>query len=553
MSDSSIGHTPHFDEMTALLYLEQQLDAAHSKAITDHANACPSCRELLRVLKNEGVWLREALVAEDEPLPARFAAAPARSPAPWGWLAALGFGAAGAYTLWSGLIQPWVNQASNVGLTQGNLMTMLFFGGAFWNGWSDVLNGLEFLAFVTLGSVAVWALRRYFRRQTGVATVMGMLALPLIVLSPSPARAAENVHGNPSYTLPAGQEVKTDLIVSADHAQIDGNVDGDLIVFSRDVEVNGHVTGDILGFSAEVRMNGTVDGNLRVCTHSLVLNGTVAKNLTVLGNSVEADERSKVGGSVMFLAHDAELNGTIADSVLAMAGQTEINGSIGRSLKLRGQDVTIGSSAQIAGRTQFEGRNQPLVMAGAKLGSPLEYTKQTPAPVYTTWRYYWHQILRWGAAFLLGLVLSLLTPAVFMDAARAANKVGLSMGIGLLFLVGIPVAAIIACVTIVGLGLGIVTLLIYLVAVYMSQIFVGQWLGEKMLGSGIGIGPVLARLALGLAVLRVIRVIPFVGPLSMWVVIVWGLGAYILALHKRLRHQDTGGQLSPAGFSEKIA
>jgi hypothetical protein len=89
----------------------------------------------------------------------------------------------------------------------------------------------------------------------------------------------------------------------------------------------------------------------------------------------------------------------------------------------------------------------------------------------------------------------------------------------------------------VGLGLGIVTFLIYIVAVYMSQIFVGGWLGEKLLGAGIGIGPVLARLALGLAILRVVRVIPFAGPLSALVVIVWGLGAYVLTVHKRIQHQ----------------
>jgi hypothetical protein len=71
----------------------------------------------------------------------------------------------------------------------------------------------------------------------------------------------------------------------------------------------------------------------------------------------------------------------------------------------------------------------------------------------------------------------------------------------------------------------------------MSQVFVGEWLGEKLLGVGVGIGPVLARLALGLAILRVIRLIPFLGWFSVWIVIFWGLGAYVLTLHKRMRRQ----------------
>jgi cytoskeletal protein CcmA (bactofilin family) len=393
------------------------------------------------------------------------------------------------------------------------------------------------MAMVTLGAVAAWALRRYFRRQTtGVAAVMGLLGLAIMVV-PQPARAAETVHGNPSYTLPAGQEVKTDLIVSADHTQIDGTVDGDLIVFSRDVEVNGHVTGDILGFSEELRLNGTVDGNLRVCAHSLVFNGNVAKNLSVLGHTLETDEKSKVGGSILLLAHDAEMSGAIKGDVVAVAGQMELNGPIGGNVKVRSDALAIGSGAQIAGRTQYQGPKQPNVEAGAKLASPIEVNISKAAPEYSRWEYYWHQTLRWGAAFLLGLVMFLLAPGAFLDAANSANKVGLSMGIGLLFFCGIPFAVIIACVTIVGLGVGIATFLVYLVAIYMSQVFVGEWLGAKLLGAGFGVGPVIGRLALGLAILRLMRVIPFVGPLSMWVVIIWGLGAYVLTIHKRMRHQ----------------
>jgi cytoskeletal protein CcmA (bactofilin family) len=532
-----INHTeaPHFDEMTGLLYLEQQLDDDHSRVIAEHANACAGCRELLRVLKNESVWLRGALVTDDEPVPARLVAAPSRGAAPWGWLTAVGFGAAGAYTLWTGFVEPWTTRASDVGFTQGNLMTMLFFSGAFWSGWSDVRDGIEFLAFATLGGVAIWALRRFFRRQTRVATVMGILAF--MMMAPFTAKAADTEHGNPNYTLAAGQEIRTDLFVAGDHALIDGNVDGDLIVWAHEVEVNGHVNGDIIAFTQELRMNGTVDGNVRVFAQAAVINGSVGKNLMGFVQAVEVDEKSGIGGSTTLFSQDVQLNGPVKGDLLAFAGNLEIDGPIGGNVKVRSDNLRIGSAAQIAGRTQFEGPRQPDVAPGAKLTSPIEIIVMKPEPVYSTWRYYWHQTLRWGAAFLLGMVMFLLAPGIFLDAAGSVKRVGLAMGIGLLFLVGIPVAAVIACITIVGLGLGIVTLLTYLVAVYMSQVFVGAWVGEKLLGVGIGIGPVLGRLALGLAILRVVRVIPFLGTLSMWVVIVWGLGAYVLTIHKRMRQQ----------------
>jgi cytoskeletal protein CcmA (bactofilin family) len=302
--------------------------------------------------------------------------------------------------------------------------------------------------------------------------------------------------------------------------------------------LNGHVKGDIVAFTQELRMNGTVDGNVRAFAQATVLNGTVGRNLMAFVQTVEVDEKSSVGGTVTLFSQDVQLNGPIKGDILAFVNQLEVDGIVGGNMKVKGNNLSVGSTAQIAGTSAFEGPNPPSVESGAKLASPIEIVMSKPTPQYSTWRFYWHETLRWGAAFLLGMVLFLLAPGAFLDATHSAKKVGLSMGIGLLFLVGLPVAAIIACATIVGLGVGIVLLLIYIVAVYMSQVFVGAWVGERLLGAGIGVGPTLARLALGLAILRVIRIIPFVGPLSALVVIVWGLGAYALTVQKRMRQQS---------------
>src|SRR5277367_1660892 len=234
----------HSDEMTALLYLESQLDADHARDISTHAATCAECSELLHALETEGVWLRESLAGDEEALPSRLIDAPERHAAPWGWISALGLSAGGAYTLWSGFVEPWRAQAAQAGFTQGNLFTMLFFSGAFWKGWDAMRSLMEFMAVATLGLVVIWLLRRRWRSFPTIAVVMGAIICSLAI--PPAANAAETKHGNPNYTLPTGEEVKTDLIVLADHTQINGDVDGDLIVWSHNVTVNGHVKGDVL-------------------------------------------------------------------------------------------------------------------------------------------------------------------------------------------------------------------------------------------------------------------------------------------------------------------
>ena len=152
----------HFDEMTVLLYLEGQLDAERAREVKEHAASCPSCRALLGALESEGIWLRESLSAEDESVPARLVAAPERGAAPWGWLTALGLGAGGAYTLWTGFVEPWQAQAEQAGFTQGNLLTMLFFSGSFWKGWDAMRSAMEIMAMATLGLIVMWLVRRRF-------------------------------------------------------------------------------------------------------------------------------------------------------------------------------------------------------------------------------------------------------------------------------------------------------------------------------------------------------------------------------------------------------
>jgi cytoskeletal protein CcmA (bactofilin family) len=523
----------HFDEMTVLLYLEGQLGADRARQVSTHVASCVECGQLLHALETESVWLREALRADEESIPSRVVEAPASRTAPWGWIAALGLGTSGAYTLWSGLVEPWFTQAGQAGFNQGNLLTMLFFTGAFWKGWDAMSSLIEFLAVATLGVVVLWLLRRYWRRFTTVAVVMGAFLCALVL--PSSAAAADTKHGDPNFTLPAGQEVKTDLIVAAEHTRIDGDVDGDLIVWSQSVTMNGHVKGDLLAFGQEVRVNGPVDGNVRAWCQTLLLNSTVAKNVMSWSESVELDEKGKIGGTLTSWAGNIELNGPVAGDMLAFGGTIEINGLLGHDVAVRAERLEIGSSAEIQGHTRYHGLRRPEVSPSARLSSPVEFIFRRPGPNYTSPAFYWRQTLFWGASFVFGLVLLLVAPGFFFDAGKASRKIGPSMGLGLLCLFAIPIAALIACATIVGLGVGIATLLFYVVGVYGAQVFVGMWLGEKMLGAAAGVGAAIGRLALGLFILRLLRMVAIVGPLIAVVVVIWGLGALVLTSYRKMR------------------
>lgn len=537
----------HFDEMTALMYLENQLRPEAAETVRAHASECGECRDLLEALNRESIWLRESLETDDELVPARLIQVPEKGSAPWGWIAALALGIGGAYTVWNGFIEPWRAQAAEAGFTQGNLLTMLFFSGAFWKGWDAMRSMIEFTALATIGILVLWLVRKHLTRVAPAVVAMAGMMLAAALAAPA-ASAGQVEHGQPNYTLAADQTTRTDLIVFADTTRIDGTVNGDLITWSRSVTVTGHVKGDIIAFADEIRVEGPVGGNVRVFASSAELTSTVERNVTAWVAHFSLSQNAKIGGSLTMGTGDSTLDGSIGGDLQAYGGEYTVNGPVGGDLFIRSGQLKVGSHADVAGRATYRGRKPAVIDAGAKFVEPLETTivSEDENNRYSSLRYYWHQVLDWGAAFVFGLAVLLLAPAFYFDASSSLNRYAPSLGFGLLFTIAVPIAAFLICFTIVGIGIGISTFLLWLIAFYGGQVIVGRWLGEKILGAEAGMGAVLGRLALGLAILQVITMLPHhVGFLAMFVIAVWGIGGIVLAVSRRL-HAHTPAALAVA-------
>jgi cytoskeletal protein CcmA (bactofilin family) len=541
------GFDRHFDEITCLQYLEGLLDRPTARELSAHTDQCTDCRELMHALERETRLLSNALREQEEAVPAHLLTGPVRGKTPWAWVASFGMAAAGVYWLWTSFIDPAVAQANEAGFGGTDLMTMLFFRGAFWKGWDSMWSMIQGVALVSLGVIGFFLLRRSFRKMNTIALVMTALAVALGL--PVGASAAE-IHKNETrYTLPTDAVVKTDLIVFGKSIQIDGTVDGDLIVFGNSLTITGHVTGDVIAFGAITRIDGAVDGSVRAFSNQLTLRGKIGKNLMVFGAQVETEPQSTVGWGATLFGGEMTLNGRIERDVLAHTKSTELNGYVGGNTNLRASDMfTIGSQAQIMGKIKYAGSSQPVINSGARLVSPVDTTIETRRTDWYAGITYWHKLLYWGAAFVFGLVLLLIAPGFFTETVHNVDRFGVSVGVGLLTFFATFIVAVLACITVVGLGVGISTLLLWAMATYGSKLFVATWLARKILGknSFAGVvagnkawpvpfkGALIGQLALGLLLIDGLRLIPYVG---FWVAILanfWGFGAIALTVYHRI-------------------
>jgi cytoskeletal protein CcmA (bactofilin family) len=525
----------HFDEMTCLLYLEGELAPERAVGLESHVKECAACGAMLHALRGESLLLIASLREADEALPARLAVRQESSVARWAWLLGFGLAGAAAYMVWTGLIVPWQESASQSGMGVGSLLTMLFFSGALWKGWSSMMDTVQAAVLVTLGVGALALLRGRWRRHTTFAAVLAALAL--LVAMPQPAAAAE-IHHAATYDLPQGQEVHDDLIVTGNSIHIDGTVDGDVIAVGGTITVNGHVTGDVIAFAQFLRIGGIVDGNIRGFVNTLTLDGSVAKNMSIFAQTSELDSGSKIGGSLISFAQECALDGKLGGSILAFETQTDIEGIVGGPVQIYGKQLSIASAAQLNGPVKFTGDQAPDVAQGARLASPVQFVqaerhqKQREA----VGRSFVREVMRYGAAVLIGLLLMLVLPGLYLDGVRSARRFGLAMGVGSLSLISFFVLVILGLVLLfAGVSAGLAIALAYMPMMYLAQIFVGAWLGEMILGDKAGIGAQLGRLALGLLILHAVMQVPFLGVLALIIVMAWGVGALLLAVYQRSR------------------
>ena len=535
MSETPGEGMKHLDEMTGLLYLERQLDRTRAMEVSAHMQECEACRTLLRALERESRLLTRAMLEEDEPLPSRLAQFQerARRSMQWIWGLVFGLAATGAYVLYTGYIVPWQNQLEQAGLGGSNLLNLLIFQGAFWKGWQSMLTLLELLALGTLGGLAVMFFRRRIRRHSASLALV-FAGLCAVLALPAPASATEFRHSD-RVTIAKDEVIHGDLFVAGGQIRMEGTVEGDLYIAGGDVEVSGHVLGDLLSSTGSLRVGGQIDGNIRSYAGNLTLKGTVGHSVTVAGGDINLDRDSKIGGSVTAFAGREIVDGHVGRDLLAMGGQLTVGGTVTGSVKAKGGELNIDSAAQIGGPVDFEGDKAPEVSSQAKLASPVHFQKSRRGEDYASVHHWVWQVI-WAAAFVLfGLVLFALMPKFSEDAVKSAEHYGASAGLGVLVLFGVPIAAVIACITVVGLFIGISTFFLWFASLYVAQVVVGAVVGQWLMGRTNELWPLIGRMAVGLVLVRLCTTIPHVGGWVKFVAILWGMGAISLAIYRRFQ------------------
>jgi cytoskeletal protein CcmA (bactofilin family) len=370
------------------------------------------------------------------------------------------------------------------------------------------------------------------------------------LLLPFGAQAA-GVNPARNFYLGKTETASGDLLGAGNLVDIAGSVGGDLISAGGNVNVSGNIKGDDLLAGGTIYLGGKTEGSSRVIGGNLEFTGEVAKNVTTAGGNVRFSPDSKVGSNVYAVGGFVILDGTVNGGLKAAGGSVVIGGKIKGDVLIYAGNVMIKNGAEIGGNLTYYSQNQAVIDAGAKIAGKTEYKKiEAAAAKPGNW-------LRLGATvtvwFLLWKLLSSLIVALvawklfarFLQPAVGDYAVSFWKKLlhGLIALVVVPVGSVIVMVTLLGLPLGLVTLALYIVGLYLASILgavlLGRWLCATFnITDRAGSFPWYA-VSLGLFLQVLIGVVPMIGGLFCLVLMLWGLGTLFGMFHSSEQTQST--------------
>jgi cytoskeletal protein CcmA (bactofilin family) len=366
-----------------------------------------------------------------------------------------------------------------------------------------------------------------------------LLILLLTAFTAAPAMAADLRTGD-NITIASGEVVNGDLYIGASDITINGTLNGDLWAGGRTITINGTINGAVTCAAQTIIVNGNMARSARLAGQTIVVNSEIKTDLVVAATTLDIGIKARIGGDMVCGCNTIRLDGRIDGEIKGGSGEVNINGGVGKEVRITARKLAIGPAASILGNITYTSEDEAIIQPGAKIAGKIDHiipeakkTKDAGASGDVVGK-----LLTFVIAFVCGTVLILIVPRrLILLAESIRNHPGTTAGWGALLLFVFPIAAIIACITIVGLAVGLIGLGLYGITLYLSQVPVGICIGKLLISLNKPMdskGLLIGALAIGLAILSLLMAIPVLGLIAGIGSAIFGLGSLITA-HIRLR------------------
>lgn len=335
---------------------------------------------------------------------------------------------------------------------------------------------------------------------------------------------SEQVPGN-AYLVGTDVNVVTplpaDVLATGATLSVSAPVAGDAMLAGGSVRIWQPVAGDVRLAGGRVTIEAPIGGDILAAGGTVEVSGT-ASSTRIAGGTVRMIGGSK--GPVVIYGADVYLAGDFAGDVTVVASDS----------------ITIAEGAHVRGIFKYNAPQQVEVPASALMDGGVVYTGQSSyLPTTEEARnfaiagatvFFIVQLISVivAAGLIAGLLPKLTNAMTDRVLTGSLRRFILSALLGFAVAVAAPVFILLLAISFVGMAVALLLALLYFLVLCLGYIYagiiVGAWLARLTFKQSI----VSWRFAvLGMAVLYIVSIIPFVGPLIVIVLSAVGMGALL--------------------------
>lgn len=360
-------------------------------------------------------------------------------------------------------------------------------------------------------------------RLFGITFIGLIAAIPLLV-------AGLRVGG--IVIVAEDEVVREDLYAMGERVIVEGVIQGDLFVITGNLIVAGRVEGDVLGLvGGPATISGEVTGSVRVAANTLSVTGVIHDDLAAA--AVETAIHGGIGRDAFLYTGEMSADGIIGREIRAHAWRMSIDGPVGHDIKVRVDTLVLGENAVVGGDVFYKGSDDAEIAPGATvLGSVIR--RDALAPVWAKAVTRLFAVLSVFGFIVAGLVGSWLFRGT---SRRAVQKVGERPGksalVGLAAVLLIPILVLPLFLTLVGIPIGLVLLILWLVALFLGPLPAVTWFGDRVTKRS---GGFVGALVVGTLLWRgAMWLLPLLAAALYLAALLVGLGAAVLAMWEQRR------------------
>ena len=329
-----------------------------------------------------------------------------------------------------------------------------------------------------------------------------------------------------------------------------GDVNGDLFWWGQSLSLPGAILNNAFLGGTTVDVGGRVGSDSFLFASTSTVSGEVMQNVYAFTGQLTVAEDAVIHGNVICMCGSLNIRGTVRGQVQGSGGATVVNGDVG-SMNLEVGSLTVTSEARIRGDVVYRGNADASIDENARIDGEVRFNRPAPKDdaeeeeAANAWLPGFWDVASTAWWYLANLAVGVALLLVGGRVARAPveylrDQAAVGLGFGFVVAVVFPVACLIAALLLVTLPLGVMSMVVYFLGLFVARLVTAQYLGDWVLRRlGSDSPSEYPALAAGLVLLFVAVEIPYLGFLVWLTALFLGVGGIFLAVRGRQRPAST--------------